>query len=307
MSLLLCVLIVAAISTNESTFVGVWVWLRVSRRNLRSFVRSALCLEYRLAPLLSRAYTRALAIRACLSRTLEGRSLSIPQTNQPTRASCWYVGSLLRLSRALTHARTHWHSPTYARTRTRTCKQRYTMDIQANAASTRETLQRFETTLGEIQQPGLFACSGILNTGLPGITIPSLGPLGLPLCEVQARQLIGICTRSTSSSTTDNAASAPWELPPAQVLFSNPKWSETIAVVVGQAKHGLGVSEHVGIEARLHKLLLYENGCHSPMQVTEKQEGTFATLLIQLPSIYQGGHLIVCHKVCCSISICLSA
>jgi hypothetical protein len=166
------------------------------------------------------------------------------------------------------------------------------MDIYSMTNS-RETTTQFESILNEIQQPGLFACSGILNTGLPGITTNEVGTLGLPICEAQAKQLINLCSRPTN-----DLAPGPWELSPQLVQFSNPKWSETIAVVVAQAKHGLGVSEHVGIEARLHKLLLYEADCQSAMQQQiNKQDGTFASLIIQLPSIYQGGHLIVCHQV----------
>lgn len=50
------------------------------------------------------------------------------------------------------------------------------------------------------------------------------------------------------------------------------------------------------IEARLYKLLLYKTGGHfAAHRDTEKERGMFGTLLVQLPSVYSGGTLILRH------------
>lgn len=50
------------------------------------------------------------------------------------------------------------------------------------------------------------------------------------------------------------------------------------------------------MDANLYKLRLYEEGGHfKKHRDTEKEPGMFGTLVIQLPSFYQGGELIVEH------------
>ena len=61
-------------------------------------------------------------------------------------------------------------------------------------------------------------------------------------------------------------------------------------------KEDLGCdSNHV--KAELYKLLLYEEGGHfKPHRDSEKEDGMFATLIVQLPSIFAGNDLIVNHN-----------
>jgi hypothetical protein len=51
-----------------------------------------------------------------------------------------------------------------------------------------------------------------------------------------------------------------------------------------------------GVQAHLHKLLVYPPGGHfKPHRDTEKEKGMFATLVIQLPSAFTGGKFLVRH------------
>src|SRR5271154_2884463 len=51
------------------------------------------------------------------------------------------------------------------------------------------------------------------------------------------------------------------------------------------------------ISASLYKLLLYKSGCFfKPHRDAEREAGMFATLVVQLPSKYSGGELIVTHE-----------
>jgi len=55
--------------------------------------------------------------------------------------------------------------------------------------------------------------------------------------------------------------------------------------------------DRVKVTARPYKLVLYEKGgFFLPHRDTEKVNGMFATLVIQLPAEYTGGQLVVQHN-----------
>lgn len=55
--------------------------------------------------------------------------------------------------------------------------------------------------------------------------------------------------------------------------------------------------EDITVTSKLYKLLFYEPGGHfKPHRDTEKHPGMFATLIIQLPSNFKGGDLVVKHR-----------
>ena len=68
-----------------------------------------------------------------------------------------------------------------------------------------------------------------------------------------------------------------------------------VAEQLGLADRGTAVS----VDARLYKLLLYEQGGHfSAHQDTEKERGMIGTLVVQLPCAqgHTGGSLTVRHR-----------
>jgi hypothetical protein len=51
------------------------------------------------------------------------------------------------------------------------------------------------------------------------------------------------------------------------------------------------------VSAEFYKLLIYEQGgFFLPHRDTEKKDGMFGTLTIVLPSVHDGGELVVRHK-----------
>jgi len=65
--------------------------------------------------------------------------------------------------------------------------------------------------------------------------------------------------------------------------------------IVAQVTEGLGVSDPV--RAEFYKLLVYEPGSFFVgHRDTEKAPGMFATLLVVLPSSFEGGELLVCYQ-----------
>jgi len=75
----------------------------------------------------------------------------------------------------------------------------------------------------------------------------------------------------------------------------NPKWESFVTgTVVPLIAKGLALDSP--FTASLYKLLFYETGSFfKPHRDTEKEDGMFGTLVIQLPSKYSGGELLVKH------------
>jgi predicted 2-oxoglutarate/Fe(II)-dependent dioxygenase YbiX len=93
----------------------------------------------------------------------------------------------------------------------------------------------------------------------------------------------------------DTAVRNTWQLEPNQFKINSTKWIFFLQKILTKVQLGLGMNKK--IKAHLYKLLLYETGSlFKPHVDTEKEENMFATLVIQLPSQYTGGELIVKHK-----------
>jgi hypothetical protein len=83
-----------------------------------------------------------------------------------------------------------------------------------------------------------------------------------------------------------------YQLEPAMIEVKHPKWHAQLDKLVNQVTTELGC--YGSIEAKLYKLLIYKAGGHFVKhRDTEKEESMFATLVVQLPSIHQGGELVV--------------
>ena len=86
-----------------------------------------------------------------------------------------------------------------------------------------------------------------------------------------------------------------WVLQPDQYTLENPIFHSTFESLVTQVQDELGCGNK-NIKAEPYKLLLYEKGGHfKPHRDSEKQDGMFATLVLQLPSIFKGNHFIINH------------
>ena len=83
-----------------------------------------------------------------------------------------------------------------------------------------------------------------------------------------------------------------WQIKPRNLLVSNVEQAlETALRVVAR---DLGTEVDYEIKANLYKLLLYEPGCFfARHRDSERLDGMFATLVLELPSIYEGAELSV--------------
>jgi hypothetical protein len=85
-------------------------------------------------------------------------------------------------------------------------------------------------------------------------------------------------------------------LTPDRFTLTNPDWQEFIEQTLGKVQQELGL-EKQKLQAHLYDLLLYEPGSFFlPHRDSEKLDRMVATLVVVLPSSYEGGELVVRHE-----------
>ncbi|XP_028404726.1 uncharacterized protein LOC114527259 isoform X2 [Dendronephthya gigantea] len=148
---------------------------------------------------------------------------------------------------------------------------------------------------------GDFASSGCLpQLPLPGLFIKDVGDISLPVQDEQARKIIAVAKKAPfglgEKTIIDESVRKSWELSPAEIVIKNQQFDHAVKTVVETVKEILGCVDKC-VQLYLYKLLLYEKGGHfKPHRDTEKEKGMFATMIIQLPSLFEGGKLIVRHQ-----------
>jgi len=150
-----------------------------------------------------------------------------------------------------------------------------------------------------ITRPGDFCVTGVREVLAPGLEVLGVGPIALPLLPFQAEQLIAAARRAPfgrgEQTLIDTDVRRTWQIHARQVRIQSRAWAGTLAGIVAQVAEGLGVPEP--IEAELYKLLIYDEGdFFVSHRDTEKTPGMFATLVVALPSICEGGELVVRHQ-----------
>lgn len=152
--------------------------------------------------------------------------------------------------------------------------------------------------LDAIDRPGDFYMSGACEILAPGLQVEGVGAIALPLLAVQAQQLVTVAEQAPygrgEETIVDTAVRRTWQIGADKITFSGRNWARTLEGIVSRAAEGLGV---VGsVTAELYKLLVYDaGGFFLEHRDTEKAERMFGTLVVVLPSIYDGGELVLRH------------
>ncbi|KAJ6539247.1 hypothetical protein B0H19DRAFT_349904 [Mycena capillaripes] len=136
----------------------------------------------------------------------------------------------------------------------------------------------------------------------PTLRLSSLGHIGLPLSSREAKHVIAYCVQAPfgqgERTLVDKNVRDTWEMDASQVHFDNPAWKAFMNQVSQEVclKLGLGAGQAATVRCEPYKLLLYEEGSHFlPHQDTEKAKGMFATIVVVLPSPFQGGAAHLSH------------
>ena len=152
--------------------------------------------------------------------------------------------------------------------------------------------------LRTVDRPGSFYATGAAELLPPSLEVEGVGPIALPLLPVQAAQLAAAAEPAPfgrgQDTLIDPAVRRCWQVGPDRVRISGRHWARTLDGIVARAADSLGVAGPVSAE--FYKLLLYgEGGFFVGHRDTEKAPGMFATLVVVLPSLHDGGDLVVRH------------
>jgi hypothetical protein len=99
----------------------------------------------------------------------------------------------------------------------------------------------------------------------PGLRVENVGEIGLPLATRDALEIVKSSYQApfgtNGKNTVDVSIRNTWEIRADDVTITNPVWTKFLASVMSRACTGLGVyPAGKEIQAKLHKLLLYEKG-----------------------------------------------
>ncbi len=153
--------------------------------------------------------------------------------------------------------------------------------------------------LGTVRRPGDFFAAGTAELLAPSLAIEGVGPVALPLLPEQAGRIVAVAEAAPygrgEETLLDPAVRRCWQVGPDRVRLGGRHWVRTLDRIVARAAEGLGISEPV--TAEFHKLLVYGPGSFFVgHRDTEKAPGMFATLVVVLPSFFEGGDLLVRHR-----------
>ncbi len=152
--------------------------------------------------------------------------------------------------------------------------------------------------LRSVERPGEFCVGGTREIFMPAIDVEGVGRLAFPIQPAQAEKLVGVAATAPygrgEETLVDRDVRRTWQVDSAAVRIGGRHWEKTLGDLVAQVALGLGVNGTV--TAEFYKLLVYdEGGFFVDHRDTEKVPGMFATMVLVLPSIHQGGELVVKH------------
>ena len=136
---------------------------------------------------------------------------------------------------------------------------------------------------------------------VPNIDINDFGILPLPLNKFIYDSIKPMCSQSPyglgEQTLVDTSVRNSLQLDPQQFVIKNKEFENQVASLIeGKIKSNLGLKDTT-IFGRIYKLLIYgPGGKFAEHRDTEKHQEMFGTLIIQLPSVFTGGDLIVKHK-----------
>lgn len=153
--------------------------------------------------------------------------------------------------------------------------------------------------LRHLERPGSFAVRHHESAQGLAIDVDGLGEVRLPVQPARVRELIAHARPSPFGyrdlTLRDPSVRDSWEIVGDRVRLDS-AWQARLGRGVSRVVEGLGFPAGARVEAKLHKLVIYEAGqFFAPHRDSEKAASNVATLVVVLPSAHEGGELVVTH------------
>ena len=147
-------------------------------------------------------------------------------------------------------------------------------------------------------------CTGGVATELPpipGLVVEGVGDIVVPLLDPDHVHKLKAAAQQAPhgrgmETIVDTSVRNTLQIDANKVTLTNPAWPKALQALTSRVCTALGVPPD-RVRTELYKLLLYEpGGFFKKHRDTEKADGMFATLVIQLPSRFTGGSFVVTHN-----------
>ena len=153
--------------------------------------------------------------------------------------------------------------------------------------------------LSAIEATGSFAVHGKVPAEGLRLDVRGVGRIPLPISRQKARELCLIARPALHGNRDrtllDRRVRDTWQIARNRIAI-DPAWNTTLQRVLEEVRSGLGLQAESRLEARLHDLLVYAPGqFFLPHQDSEKDDAMMGTLVITLPSRFEGGAMVVEH------------
>jgi hypothetical protein len=152
--------------------------------------------------------------------------------------------------------------------------------------------------LAKIETSGSFCTRRTLPADDLELQVKGVGAIRFPVSPTKARQLRKVARPSRfgrrDKTLYDKSVRDSWSIARSNVRIDQRRWGKTLRAELDRIKQDLGLPANGRLEAKLHKMLVYEPGqffsCH---QDSEASDDMIGTLVVILPSDYQGGSMVI--------------
>lgn len=132
------------------------------------------------------------------------------------------------------------------------------------------------------------------------LTVEGVGPIALPVTRKTAHALCGMASPAMhgykDETRLDKNVRDTWEIPASRLSLDGSTWPRFLKKVMTRVTRELAMPEGAALRAELHNLLVYEQGQFFALhQDSEKLDGMIGTLVLTLPSDFEGGEFVLRH------------
>lgn len=162
-------------------------------------------------------------------------------------------------------------------------------------------LERVTEALTAIKADGTFATKLTCGYERLALTVKGVGPIRFPISAMTARKLCAVARPAPfgrrDKTLHDTSVRDTWQLSQRQVKIDARSWKPTLEAQLSIMKRRLGLPAEWQLVAVFDKLLVYGPGqFFATHQDSERSDDMVGSLVVELPSSYTGGSLVVEHN-----------
>jgi predicted 2-oxoglutarate/Fe(II)-dependent dioxygenase YbiX len=162
-------------------------------------------------------------------------------------------------------------------------------------------LDEVTAALAAIEAEGGFAVELGLSSEALHVVVQGVGPLRFPISAATAKKLCAVAEVAPFGKRDETVHDArvrdTWQIDRSRIKVDMRQWRRALAPALGTFRKRLGLPEGVELAVVLDKLLVYGPGqFFASHQDSERDDDMVGTLVVTLPSKYEGGGILVEHN-----------